>query len=161
MAYIVDSNQYLFDRTLKALRIAFRATIKLAVYLPLWFSGYLLTSQLLDKTDDSIAWILLIVLFTILMYQSIFFIKGLLIGLKKNKGNLLWMPLFIVCILFTCVFPVWQLHSTVVQLFHKISPNSGNLLAWLTSLCFGIYVYSRYNFLTDIAPRFALLVYRL
>lgn len=160
MAYTMKSNQYLFDKTLRGLWIAFKIILYLAIYLPLWLSGYLITSLFLKKNDDIFAWIGLIILFTILAYQSVFFVKGLLIGLK-NKGNLCWLPLFIACICFTCLIPIWLIHNNIQPWLHRVSPNSGNLLAWLTSISFGIYAYSRYHFLTNIAPMAALLSYQL
>ena len=145
MAHIIDSNQYLFDKVLKGLWIAFKLILKLAIYLPLWFSDYLMTSLILEKNDDAYIWIGLIILFTILAYQAVFFIKGLIIGLK-NKSNLFWLPLFIICFSFTCLFPTWLIHNNIQPWLCKISPNSGNLIACLTSILFGIYVYSRYHF---------------
>jgi len=160
MAYTIDSNQYLFDKTLRGLWIAFKIILNLATYLPLWFTGYLITSLFLKKNDDGFAWIGLIILFTILVYQAVFFIKGVLIGLK-NKGNLCWLLLFIVCVCFTCLLPIWFIHNNIQPWFQRISPNSGNLIAWFTSILFGLYVYSRYHFLTNIAPVGALFSYQL
>lgn len=145
MAYIIDSNQYLFDKVFWAIWKAIKIIFKLTVYLPLWFAGNLITSQILGKNEDPLTWIALIILFALMAYQVTFFIKGLIIGLK-NKGNLLWLPLFIVCICFTCLLPIWFVHNNIQPWLHKVSPNSGNLLAWLTAILFGIYVYSRYHF---------------
>lgn len=160
MAYIIDSNQYLFDKVLWAIWKAIKIIFKLTVYLPLWFAGYQITSQILIKNEDSLNLIALTILFALLIYQVIFFTKGLIISLKI-KGNLFWLPLFIVCICFTCVLPTWFIHSSIQPWLHRISPNSGNLMAWLTSIFFGIYVYSRYHFLTDNAPMAALFSYQL
>jgi len=160
MAYIIDSNQYLFDKVLWAIWKAIKIIFRLTVYLPFWFAGYLITSKILIKNEDPLTWIALIILFALLAYQVTFFIKGLIIGLK-NKGNLFWLPIFIVFICFTCVLPTWFIHNSIQPWLHIISPNSGNLMAWLTSIFFGIYVYSRYHFLTDIAPMAALFSYQL
>lgn len=160
MAYIIDSNQYLFDKALRGLWFAFKIILNLATYLPMWCTGYLITSLFLKKNDDGFAWIGLLILFTFLAYQAVFFVKGLLIGLK-NKSNLLWVPLFIICISFTCLFPALFIHNNIQPWLHRISPNSGNLIAWGTSILFGLYVYSRYHFLTNIAPVGALFSYQL
>jgi len=42
MAYIIDSNQYLFDKALRALWVTLKLILKLLIYLPLWFVGYLI-----------------------------------------------------------------------------------------------------------------------
>jgi hypothetical protein len=139
MAYIVDSNQHLFDKVLWAIWKAIKIFLKLTVYLPIWFSGYLITTQILSKNEDPLTWIALIILFTLIAYQMIFFIKGIIIGLK-NKGNPFWLPLFIVCICFTCVLPTWFIHNNIQPWCHRLSHNSGNLLAWLTSFYSG-YMY--------------------
>lgn len=159
MAYIIDSNQYLFEKALKGLWIAFKIILNLVTYLPLGFTGYLITSLFLKKNDEGFTWIGLLILFTFLAYQAVYFVKGLLIGLK-NKSNLLWVPLFIICISFTCLFPALFIHNNIRPWLHTISPNSGNLMAWLTSILMGIYVYSRYHFLTNIAPMAALFAYQ-
>lgn len=160
MPHIIDSSQYLFDKTLRALWISAKFALKLITYLPLWFVGYLITSKILEKKDDGLAWIGLVILFTLLIYQIIFFFKGVIIGLK-NKGNLLWLPLFIICLSFTCLFPTWLVYINIQPYLHKISPNSGNVLVWIVSIAFGIYAYSRYHFLTNIAPLTASVFYQL
>lgn len=160
MAYLINSGQYLFDKTLKALWISLKFSLKLITYLPLWFAGYLITSLILQKNDDGLAWIGLIILFAILIYQIVFFIKGIIIGLK-NKGNLIWLPLFILCLSFTCLLPTWLVYKNIQPYFNKVSPASGNVLTWIVSISFGLYAYSRYHYLTNIVPLAASLSYQL
>lgn len=160
MGYIVNSNQYLFDKTFAGLRIALKLFIKLLVYLPLWFTGYMISTNILQKDDDALAWIGLIILFALLIYQVIFFIKGLIIGLIHER-NLLWIPLFILCFSFTCILPVWLVFNNIQPYLYELSPKSGNILTWIASISFGIYVFSRYHYFTNISPAAASLSYQL
>src|SRR4051812_32904328 len=84
MAYVIDSSQYLFDKALRALWVTLKLILKLLIYLPLWFVGYFITSLILEKNDDGLAWIGLITLFAVLTYQIIFFIKGIIIGFMSK-----------------------------------------------------------------------------
>lgn len=160
MAYCFDSSQYIFDRALLYLWITLKLIFKLIVYIPLWFVGYMLTTTILEKADSALIWLSLIFLFAALLYQVVFFIKGITLGLMSNH-NMLWIPLLALCVSFTCIFPAWLIFNYTQSIFYKISPESGNILTWITSIAFGIYVYSRYHFLTNIAPLAALPAYQL
>lgn len=105
-------------------------------------------------------WIGLIIIFSIFLYLLLYFVKGILIGLK-NRGNWLWFPIFITCTLFTSVLPVWIWFEdiTVALAFH--SKNAYPKLAWIASIALGFYFYSRYHFLTNIAPSSAFPFYRM
>lgn len=125
MGYIIDSGQYLFDKTLYGIWIALKLLIKLIAYLPLWFIGYMITANILEKTDSAIAWIGLIVIFSLLLYQLVFFTKGIIIGLM-NEGNWFWIPMFILCFTITCLYPGWIVFNSIHPYLLKLSPKSAN-----------------------------------
>ena len=156
----IDSSQYLFNKALLVLCIAMKLFFKLIVYLPLWFVGYMIVTNILGKGDSALGWIGLIALFTLLLYQIVFFIKGIIIGLM-NEANFLWIPLFVVCISFTCIFPAWIVYNYIQPILQELSPKSGGGMSWIGAIAFGIYTYSRYHYLTNIAPVAALPSYQL
>jgi hypothetical protein len=127
------------------LKLLFKAFI----YTPLLLTAYLVTGVLLRRTADGVYWFLLIIAFTYLLYQLIFFIKGLLITLKFN-GNLLWVPLYITCVLYTSVLPAWILFNSIESIAKEVHLDKVSLL--ILSGIVGAFIYSQYKFLINIAP---------
>jgi len=79
----------------------------------------------------------------------------------KAHHNGLWLPLLLISVGFTCIAPLWLCYGTIQSLIVELSPNSG---AWLTRIvvtAIGIFLYSRYHFLTDIAPASVFPFYKL
>lgn len=149
--YQYDSGQYIFDRVLVGFWIVIKWLFKAAIYFPLWFTGYIITTKILDTTDSAFAWVGLILIFALALYQLVFFLKGMLIGFL-NEGNLCWIPLFMVCVVFTSLLPAWIAFDSIQTVAYQLSEKSGNILAWIGVSAFAIFLYSRYHFLTNIAP---------
>lgn len=158
--YVYDSGQHIFDRFLWALWMTAKAILKAIVFFPLWFAGYIITAKILNKEDSAFAWLGLILLFAFALYQVVFFVKGLIIG-WKDKGNLLWVIVLIICIGFTCIFPAFIIFEYMEPLMHDLSYKNGSLLTWIFSIGAAIFIYSRYHFLTDLAPAAAYPAYQL
>lgn len=157
--YGYSIGQFIFDRTFFGLIIALRFLWKLIIYAPLWFTGYMISTYILDNQASAFAWLGLIFLFSISLYQIMFFIKGLIIGCMANK-KLLWLPLFIICFLFTSVIPVWLMFDSIHELMSDLSAEYAGTLSWIASIALGIFMYSRYHFLTDMAPLAAYQMYQ-
>lgn len=149
--YTYDTGQHIFDRALIGLWIAVKWLLKAIVYLPLWFTSYIITSSILHNEDSAFAWIGIIIIFTLCLYQALFFLKGMLIAFK-SRGNLLWILLFIICTTFTCIVPLWIAFDTLRSFAIEMSEKSANTLTWIFAIGFGIFVYNRYHFLTNIVP---------
>lgn len=158
--YYYDAGQHFFDNVLSALWIAAKWLAKAVVYLPLWFCGYLLSATMLTPKDSAVAWIGLVVLIAVVMYQLLFFIKGILIALKAYQ-KLVWIFLFLVCCTFTCILPAWFIYHAIQPLMTELSAQSASTLTWIAAITSGVLVYSQYHFLTNIAPRAAYPVYQL
>ncbi|HKO80164.1 MAG TPA: hypothetical protein VJU78_07215 [Chitinophagaceae bacterium] len=156
--YIFDSGQYIFERALQGLWIVGKWIFKAIVYLPLWFAGYIITANILSKDDSAFAWIALVLLVAFFIYQLVFFLKGLMIGLRNN-GNLIWLLLFILCVAFTSVFPTWMMFENVKVIMSELSKDNATLMTWIFSVVLGLYILSQYNFLTDMAPGVASTAY--
>lgn len=140
-----------FNRILFAFAITIKVILKIIVYSPLIFLSWLITKQLLSANADKLIWIGLMLIFSIAFYLIIYFLKGMLIALKNNR-NLFWIPLFICCVILTCVLPVWIVFEPLENFFNRYTETNQQLLTWICALAFGFYVYSKYHFLTNIAP---------
>ena len=149
-----DDGQILFNRILFAFTIVIKLALKIIVYSPLLFIGWLITKQMLDVSRNAILSIALILLFATLIYFIIYFFKGVLIALKHNR-NLFWIPVFIFCVVLTCVFPVWIVFEPLKNFIGRYAEANQQLITWIFAAAFGLYVYSRYHFLTNIAPNAA------
>ncbi|SRR6266498_3294360 len=67
----------------------------------------------------------------------------------KAKGNLFWIPIFIFCIVFTCVIPIWIVFEPIESLIGKMTHETNtNTLTWIVSLAFAFFIYRKYNFLS-------------
>ena len=146
-----NDGQLLFDRVLFAFVIVVKTFLKIIVYSPLLFIGWLITKQILDTTTDKIFWLALILLFAVILYFIIYFLKGVLIALKYNR-SWFWVPLFIFCVALTCIFPVWVVFEPLSNFIGRYAQSNQQVLTWIFALAFGLYVYSKYHFLTNIAP---------
>jgi hypothetical protein len=152
--YEYNDGQILFNRILFAFTLIIKMVLRTLVYSPLLLLGWIITKQVLDVKTDKIIWIAVILLFAVVFYFIIYFFKGVLIALKHNK-NLFWIPLFTLCVLFTCILPVWIIFDYLKNFFTAYSEANKNLLTWIFACAFALYVYSRYHFLTNIAPTIA------
>ena len=146
-----DDGQILFNRTLFAFALTIKVILKTIVYSPLIFLSWLITKQLLTANTDKLIWIGLMLIFSVVFYFIIYFLKGMLIALRNNR-NLFWIPLFICCVILTCVLPVWIVFDPLETFFNRYTETNQQLLTWICALAFGFYVYSKYHFLTNIAP---------
>jgi hypothetical protein len=157
--YHFNDGQFMFDRILSAFWIGIKWLLKAIVYLPLWFTGYLITFQLLTKKDDPLVWMGLILLFAFAVYQLLFFIKGVMIA-SRERDNFMWIPLFLACTAFTSVLPAWAAFDTIHALVRRLSNESAQLVTWVLSIAFGFYIYSRYHFLLNKAPKLVFPAYQ-
>lgn len=145
-----DDGQILFDKTLSGFATIIRMLLKIIVYSPLLFISGLLTKQITGNNTAIILKLALVLLLAVILYYFIYFLKGILIALKYNR-NLFWMPLYIVCVLITCILPVWIIFEPLQTLISRYTETNQQLITWICALAFGFYVYSKYHFLTNIA----------
>src|ERR1700760_697009 len=111
--------------------------------LPVFCMGYLLSSQLFPAPTLSHLGIAL--LFSFLFYQVIFLLKGLFLVLKEQKV-FLWAPLFLLCVVLTCLFAPYVAVAVLFKTFFGWS--SGSWMTYLVTLALGALSYSKYQFLT-------------
>gem|GEM_PF-1098897 len=152
----LNEGQSLFDTTLRGLWFFAKLAFKLLIYLPLVFTGYIIAAKFLDKEASAILWIGTILFIAYVLYLFLYFLKGVILVLKFHR-NLLWFPLLLIAISFTCILPVWVTWDSATNIILKMG---GNItMQWIFAIAFGTYIYFRYNFLTNIAPSFAFPAY--
>jgi len=133
--------------------------IELIVYSPLIFLGYFITKAILNADTDKILWIALIIIFAFIFYFIIYFLKGVLIALKHNAKFILG-PAFYNRVIITCVLPEWIVFNPLENIIAHYADTNHKILTWIFAGAFGLYVYSRYHFLTNIAPTSAFPYYQ-
>jgi hypothetical protein len=97
-------------------------------------------------------WIGGIIAIAFMLYQLLFFLKGMLIALME-KGYLLWLLLFLICVSFTCILPAWLAWEPAIHLAAKVKSDAS--FARMTVIILVAYGYTRYNFLERTAPPMA------
>lgn len=143
-----SSDQFIFDRSIGGLGIALKVLLTLAAYSPLWFTGYILTTFILQPEASAFAWIGLTALFGFIILMVVLAIKQLISQLMKGD-NLLWIPLFLICFSYTCIAPVWWGFDYIHQAMEIISAPYANLLTWIAAPVLVIILYCKYNFLSS------------
>lgn len=159
--YYQDDGQRLVRAQTFGLLIAAKYLIKLFIYSPLIFTAIVIARSVVYKNEFiSMEGVLVISFISCFLYLLVYFLKGLLIGLKA-KGNFFWIPLFLFCVVFTCAIPVYLAFEPVGKLVMSVSETQkpDKLLQWVISLTIGYLVYFQYKFMTDIAPQWAFPVY--
>jgi hypothetical protein len=146
--------QYIFSLCLHIFWMAIKLVFKAIIYSPLLVTGYIITVKILNKNEHALSWLILIPVFSFALYQLVYFVKGLIIGLKSRK-NYFWIFLFLVCVGFTCLFPVYLLRAIIKDLIIVSSKENYRIISGLIGAFFGIFIYKRYLFLTDTAPSIA------
>lgn len=155
-----SDGQIIFNRILFSLVIVFKMILKIIVYSPLLILSYLITKQILNDHTDKILWLALMLTFTIMLYAVIYFFKGVLIALRFNH-KLAWILLFTCLVTITCILPVWIIFNPLQNFINLYSTSNQQLFTWIFAVAFGLYVYSRYHFLTNIAPNAAYPYYQM
>lgn len=119
------------------------------------YAGYLLSQKVLGEEAEKFQLVCGSILFTYLIFCLIYFLKGIIIGLR-SKNNILWILPWTICVLLSCVVPAWILKTLVtVILFNPIHQQEN----WQIGIGWGVfvltlfYVYDIHQFKTPTAPR--------
>lgn len=148
--YHYDDGQFLFTQTLRKLGVAAKILLFILVFSPILFSAYAASTLYVDKNAQWYIWFGSIALVSLAIYQLLFIIKGIIIGLKESgRAWWIWIPLFLICTLFVCALPV----SIVFPWFQKLTHHQ-SAVSWTISILFGYFIYGQYNFLNSRLPFF-------
>jgi len=143
--YYGNDGQQLFLVVLIGLLFVLKWSFRVIGYSPFLFVAYIATDHILLKRDHGLLWVGLILLFARILYVIFCLLRKWMISLKTKK-NLWWIPLFMVCIVFSSLLPVWIVFSLVELLFYKLSPHSHpRFLALIFSLAAGYYFYKSHH----------------
>lgn len=137
-------------RTQSGLWIVFKLALKTLVYSPLLVFGYWLSQKILSKESEAIVKFILPVVCAIILYQLLMQCK-LAIRSAKQRGSWWWLPVFILCIVFTCLLPAYLAFELISPLLKKM--NGGNTITWLVIFCFTTYIYFQYDFLGHLSGK--------
>lgn len=118
------------------------------------FATYFLSEKLLGKEADKFKVWGFTLLFTYLILCIIFFLKGIVIGLR-TKGNKLWILPWGICVLLCCITPAYMIKHLVLSMFPLYErKNTWSLtVGWGAFIISTLYIYSLYQFKTPNSPR--------
>jgi len=136
-----NESQSLLNRNLFGLRVAFYFFIYLVIFCPLWFTGFMIEQKIFDHKYKGIKEVLIIAGFAVLIYWLLFLLKGILL-FCKGKGNLLWIPLYLLCTGFAAVAPAIELFLITR---HSLQP----VMGVIASIALFALTYSHYQFHAD------------
>jgi len=145
--------ELLFYWTFIGLWFTVRLLFRCVAYMPLLYTGYLISTHILSKKESGIGWLILTIVLAYFIYLLIFFFKGMMLCLKEMNVRI-WIPLFFLCIAFTCIMPVWMVQA----ILYRVEVNQ--TVVWILSIAFGYYVYLKYQFASDQSPEIATPFYR-
>jgi hypothetical protein len=137
-------------KTQNGLLLALKAAFKLLVFFPLVVTGYWITTKLLTRQSEGILWIIIPIGMAIVLYGVLIALRSFIIA-KKQKGQLIWLPVFILCVLFSCVLPVYVAYQPINQLTSRMQ--GGTIITYIILLIFGMYIYSRYDYLGHFSKK--------
>lgn len=131
------------------------------VYLPLLVLSYFIATSLSRfYSSDVFIKIGLTIAFSYLLFSFIYFIKGIMIGLR-NAGRISWLALWLLCVVLTCGVQVIISQNLLADFFTSRQIANAELWSWLGATSILILIYSHYQFLTNIAPGVIFWSYRL
>jgi hypothetical protein len=142
--YYKNENQHLFDVYLNGLWFFLKLFLKGLLYLPHLVSAYLIATLLLDRGDSGLVWIPMILLLSYLIHLLFQLFKAFIITLKQRK-NWLWLPLFLVAITYSCLFPTWMVRNASATYFQKLFGDQNEL--WFLVILLLFFTYFQTHFL--------------
>lgn len=117
--YYYSQEQYLFDQNLRSIWFFLLLLIKAILYLPHLTLAYLITSQILDKQNNGLTWIITILIITYIIHLHFLLFQAWIIQLKRSRIRL-WIPLFILALLYSSVFPTWILWEALTPYVQEL-----------------------------------------
>jgi hypothetical protein len=134
-------------------RMIFSLLYSAFIYIPLLVLSYWLATTISDSySNDLFIKSGLTILICYLLFALIYFLKGLLIGLR-NSGRNSWFVLWMLCVVLTCGAQAVLAQAQLENIFSSRSIANYELWSWLGAALVGLIIYSHYQFLTNVAPR--------
>jgi hypothetical protein len=151
----------MFDRHINIFARIAIWLFKALVYCPLIFTSFYIIFSFMKGETSSLMGLGLVILFSLILYFIVYFLKGVIICLKSNN-RIIWLLPFIFCVAFTCILPVYIVLDPIGSLVKSSSHSQTehSTIKWIFSITFGVYVYFRYDFLRNISPSTAFPAYQ-
>lgn len=125
-----------------------------AIFGMFFYAGFLLSQQLWEEETNNFKFWVFSLLFTYLIFCTIYFLKGTVIGLRANNRKL-WILPWVICVLLCCIVPAFIVKSVVAGMFN-FREREGMMcigLSWAAFILFSLYTYGIYQFKTPTAPK--------
>lgn len=135
----------------KLVKFSFKVLLVLGVFI---YVSYVLSTKVLAPESSKMKVWAFAIAFTYIMLSVIYFLKGIIVGLRA-RGRILWIVLWILCFITCCVVPAYMV-KVLVQGFFPLTEHKETLavcVSWFTFLVSLAYLNGIYQFTTDSAPR--------
>ena len=145
--------------------LLFRAFITFFLFIPGIICALLIVHTLGNYLGNPTGWAYFWWMAGIVYFLEclVFLLKGWSLSLKQ-KENLVWMFLWVICFLYGFALPGLMLQTLIADQF-KRSPGHATsvpiIISWVGAAILGWLVYRRYSLGTDAAPRWMFWAYRL
>lgn len=133
-----------------------------AIFGVFFYAGFLLSQKVLGIESDKFKIWGFALFFAYLIFCVIYFLKGIIIGLRGNNRKL-WILPWTTCVILCCILPAFIIKSIVSGMFSITERDS----IWCIGLSWGafvlsaLYIYGIYQFKTPTAPKILRWSYRL
>lgn len=134
-------------------RLIFSVLYSAFVYAPLLILAYFLVTRISHLySNDLFIKCGLTVTISYLLFALIYFLKGVLIGLR-NSGRHSWFLLWILCVTVACGTQAVLVQAWLANVFSGRNIANYELWSWIAAGLVASIIYSHYRFLTNVAPR--------
>lgn len=134
-------------------RLIFSVLYSAFVYAPLLMLGYFAATRTSHLySNDLFIKCGLTITISYLLFALIYFLKGILIGLR-NSGRHSWFLLWILCVTLACGVQAVLVQAWLENVFSNRSIANYALWSWIGAGLVALIIYSHYRFLTNVAPR--------
>jgi hypothetical protein len=151
--YHTSEGQFVFDRNISWGAYLIALLVKIFIYCPLWFTGYLVARQLLPADAKGYYWVGSIVMVAMMLYCVLVFLKGIIIALKARR-NWCWLFLLVLCVAYTSIPPAMLAYRLLSTWCHY------RLVTYPAAASVGYLAYTRYQFLLDLVSERVWIFYR-
>jgi hypothetical protein len=149
MNYYRDCDNQFYNSCVVGLILVAKYCFRMVIYSPFLVTGYLISRSFLGKSDHAVLWMGMTLLFAYLVYMLLAILKKLMAH-WRTENNYWWVAIFIICVSFTCILPVYLVFGPLQTVLCKLSHGSHTkAITWIFSIAFGFYVYHKHRFLKN------------
>jgi hypothetical protein len=123
------------------------------VYVPLIAFSYFLVSKISALySNDIYIKVGLTAIVAYLLFSFVYFLKGVLIGLRTNR-QIIWIAVWLICVIATCGLQAILGQNLLESFFRVRQIANYEVWSWIGASAILILIYSHYQFLSNVAPR--------